>query len=468
MALTTASLALLDCHLASGSKLAGIAAALCLSLGILAKATFGVVLLPIAILYASRHGTRAIFSARFTVAVVLTLAPIALWTVHAHALNIQTEVWPGTTVADLVTGFALQAGRLAYFASAEWYAASARLFVLGHGFLATLLAIAGLAAALFVKRHRPFVLAWAAGALAYAAAFPGHVASHPYYALAHCPLTAYLAGVAALEARRILPSPAVHAAALSIAVGLVAWTTVPGSLETQRRTEPDKIAFGEVARRVVPENAALIVQARILKVWDGALLYQARRRGWRFSAHVIDPSNPSDMRELEEERRRRHKFHFVDPIPPSATGRAALSIERLEELRGRGAQFFAYFGPPAQWLEEQGRVARYVLGRYAVVAISPRWVFVDLRAPCSDLALDPVLGDPVRANGFELAGSRDAEPGERGSGQRLLAWKVVGAPSSEPPREGFSAPCGGLVPATALERGMTLVEKVPAARKHGT
>jgi hypothetical protein len=465
LALTTGAVALLDRY-AESRCLATAAGAFSLgAVALLVKSTNIYVAFPMIGLLLARRGFRVLVEGRVLALTVLALAPLALWLWHSREVNAASELFgEGRTVERANLTWLFQRGRTEFYASPLWYATIGRRLLEGN-------TIAGLAAAaigcvLALRRGsgvRGMVAWWALGLAAYCAALPQLVYTHHYYLLPAAALVALLAGLALDRAgRRLGPR------ALPWALGLVLLVPVaiegpPRAMAKLRTANVDKVAFGEAARRVVPEGSLVVISAYTLPSWDGSLFYQSGRRGWKYSAHVVEDS------EVEEHRRKRRALGTrVNSVPPAVDARYALTPDRLEALRLRGAAYFAYFGRPSEWVEEQRDLACHVLERYPVVEIERRWLFVDMREPRDVARLESPGngGDTDDGAGFALAGTGDAPDSLDGRSRRLLGGRVLGEPDS-PEREARQSsgdgevrplPFAGLIPAATFEAGTVLFE----------
>lgn len=459
LALGTAAIALLDRHLAGGGAATLLLSFACASLALLAKSTYFYLAVPLVYLVVRARGWREIFfRPKWIVLAAAAVLPLVLWLLHAKGLNAASELWIGRTVDDTNATYASQRGRLAYYLSLAWYARLASRCAALLTLAGTILFLAGLVLARWSSGLRGLVLAWAASIVLYCLVLPHHVHSHHYYLLPAAPLAAIAGALAIDSLRRFVRSDALATALGLLLLVPVAVEGIPAAVAGERAVREGRVEFGEAARRIVPVGDLLVVSAWVLKSFDGALLYQADRKGFKFTAHTIDEDDPEDLAELASSRRRRGVLiQGRRHVPPSVSAREALTPERLEELRGRGARFFAYFGPPAQWVEEQRDLARHVLSRYPAVETDGRWIFVDLRRaldPAEDFA-PPLFsgGSDGGATGFTLAGVAPSPDPDRFPGEILL-WTRDDS--------GDGRAFGGLVPKAAFEPGAMALEWRPA------
>ncbi len=454
LALSTTALALLDRHLKGGRAAAAAGAVACAALALLAKSTYFFLAIPMGALIAAERGIREIVRPKWILLGALAALPLVAWLLHANALNEASELWIGRTVADTNATYAVQRGRLTYWFSPDWYARLGGRLLALLGLAATVVTAAGLLLALRAGPARALVLAWAAAIVVYCLVLPHHLHTHHYYLLPFAPLAALLCGFAIDAVHRNVRSP-VLATLLGLTVLLsVAVEGVPAARASLRAYRADPVHFGEAARRIVPEGRLLVVSALVVKSFDGALLYQADRKGWKFTARTIDDADPDDLRALAADRRRRGVLaQGRRLVPPAVSEREALTPARIEELRARGAEFFGYAGPPSEWAREEADLARHLLARYPAVGIAERHLFVDLR-----ILLDPSLAAPppapVSSGGFSLAGVLPSPDPARFPGQ-VLVWRREGGTPPHPPG---GAAFMGLVPASAFEPGGMALE----------
>jgi dolichyl-phosphate-mannose-protein mannosyltransferase len=448
VALGVAALALLDRALDSGRLVTALASAGIAALSFLAKVPNAFLLVPMAGLVASRRGWRALLRPRWILAAAIAIAPAIAWMLHAGRVNLRSDLWTGRTALDACVSYLYQKGRFGYYLSLLWYGRIASHLAVSLTWLGLGLALAGAVAAMRNAAARSLVGWWSLGLLGYVVALPASVFLFEYYMLPVVPLAALLGGIAIDWIATIVRTRWLSIVARAAPLAGVLALGAPGALAQVRGSNSLTLKFGARAARLDPERAPIVVSSWKMGPWDCSLLYAARRRGWKFSAHILDESNPEALREIERARRRRREVGVMRyRVPPAYSPSAALRPEILEQIRQKGAALFGYYGPPGEWLREQPALARYVLSRYPVVDAGPLWLFVDLRESLEAAPIARSADDG--GGGFSLEGSVESARG------RVRAWRVVRG------EEGTKhAPFGGNLPASALDPGTIVFERV--------
>ena len=241
----------------------------------LTKPPYLIVVAPIAGLFLEARGWRAFRSPALWALPVLTLAAVALWYRHMHALSLTTNLSFGLFNKifdpDLV------------FSTSFWMRIARRLFrdILGPVGIATVVAGTWLA----WRQRRWCELLGVAGFLVYLVVVPGGNLAHDYYQLALMPMAPLLAGLAIghwherLAARPGGPSGATTIVAVVLMVAALSTFVRLSSFHSWFYYDPPDITFCESAAALGTPADRVIV---MLDVGDPKYLFCMHRKGWLF------------------------------------------------------------------------------------------------------------------------------------------------------------------------------------------
>lgn len=346
-----AGLYFFDRHVAGGRLRHLVAAAAAFALMLLIKSTSGLLLLVPAALLLGGGGPGRRFRIRHLVAGAAALAPLALWTLHASAVNATSVLDDGTPVSELVGNFLAQHGRGQLLGSARTYGEFWDMLSRAYGSGPFLLFVAGSVYGLCCRREqRALLAAWLAAFVLFFLALPWNASNHWYYT--HGYATGIAVAVALLLAAPLrflvgrVPRgarPAAGALLAALAIGFVLqmrWRVAP---QLDRRM----VAFGASLQRVAAPRALGIISSRDWGIWDGALFYSSDTRGWR-------------------------------SLVRRAPSRRELTLEDVEERRLRGAEFLAHYGAPDELAALKPELFHALTERYAVLETGPDWIVFSL------------------------------------------------------------------------------------------
>lgn len=338
-------------HVAGGRTRHLVAAAVAFALMLLIKSTSGLLLLvPAALLL--RGGEQVRRSAiRHLVAGAACLVPLALWMLHASAVNATSVLDDGTPVSELVGNFVAQHGRWKLLGSARTYGEFWEMLVRAYGAWPLLLCAAGSVYGLCRRREqRALLAAWLAAFALFFVAVPWNASNHWYYT------HGYATGMAVAMAVLLAPSlrfllarvpPAARRPACALLAVLALALVVPLRWRAAPQLDRRLAAFGASLQRLVPPRALGLISSREWGIWDGALFHVSGTRGWR-------------------------------SLVRRAPSRRELALEDIEEKRLRGAVFLAHYGAPDELAALKPELFQALTQRYAVLETGPDWIVFSL------------------------------------------------------------------------------------------
>jgi 4-amino-4-deoxy-L-arabinose transferase-like glycosyltransferase len=317
MALSIVGLELFKRWLASGRvRLFWISAA-AVALAILIKLPTAVIGAPLAVMAFQRFGRSTVSQAALWIFGGVVLLPSFAW--YWHAYRIAQAFYPHHFFG--AGGVAIE--------SLSWYWGVARVTLESSLTIPfVLLAVAGLI--LNVRVRRAGIFLWWGAAMVLFVFVVGWGNRHPWYRLPFVPIAAAFAGAACASLWRV--SSGRLLVRIGLAVTMIAFACF-SFVETRMlyaERARDLQALGFALKKTTPPGAIIVVA----DIGDPTAFYYGERKGWNF---------------LEKDAV--YNGHPVD---------SAAAIADLEELRKRGATYFAFYSGTNWWSAYYPEFGRYL------------------------------------------------------------------------------------------------------------